>query len=322
MMSTVKRVAGHLTLAALLLFAGACSEVSRANEKTYQPPPSLALVAVLDPSPDRLPAEMRQLEDVIKAGATRNEAVVVMLLEPSFGATYVVRQGDSLSSIAAAHGLTLAAIEAANPQLGPLSGRNWKLIYTGEHVLLPNGAAGNSVLIASKAPSGPEPPALVAVPPAPSNPTDYQRAQHEHAAASAEATNQSRISTWNDAVGQAVQPWQSQLVARLDTISVANQQTRPPDAAMVTASLEAAQITLQGLGGRRVLLLLGGGDNVPAALPAKSLAGIELVVANIVDAGAMTTWQSAATAGGAVSVTALDTALTQLKLAQVVNHQA
>ena len=320
-MNSVKRVSGLLGLAAFALPALACNPVTRSNEEVYQPPPSLALVAIVDPSQGRLPAQLRQLQDVIKSGATPNEAVVVMLLEPSFGATYVVQKGDSLSSIAAAHGLTLAALEAANPQLGPLSGRNWKLIYSGEHVLLPNGATPGALLIASKAPTGPPPPNLVRIPAAPNNPTDYQRAQHEHAVASATSTNQSRIAAWNDAVSQALQPWQAQVVAQLDGVSAANTVARQPDASMLAASLQAAQITLQGLKGRRVLLVLGGGDAAPSSLPAKSLDGVELVIANLNDAGATARWESAATTTGAVSVTALDAALTQLKLAQVVDHQ-
>lgn len=320
-MTSVRRVTGRLALLTFLLLASACSPNARANESAYRPPPSLALVAVVDPSQGRLPAEISQLQQVIQAGATPNEAVVVMLLEPSFGTTYVVRKGDSLSSIAAAHGLTLAQLEAANPQLGPLSGRDWKLIYSDERVLLPNGAAAGALLLASKAPAGPAPPGLVSVSPAPSNPTDYQRAQHEHAVASATATNQARIAAWNDAVATALKPWQVQLVAQLDRVAVANTQARAPDASMLSATLQAGQITLRGLSGRRVLLVLGGGDAAPSTLPAKSLDGIELVIANLTNAGATSRWQSTAAAGGAVSVTPLDAALTQLKLSQVVDHQ-
>lgn len=321
-MTSVKRATGRLALVALVLVAFACSPTVRANENAYRPPPPLALVAIVDPSQGRLQAQITQLQQLIQAGATPNEAVVVMVLQPSFGNAYVVRKGDSLSSIASSHGLTLSELEAANPQLGPLSGRDWKLIYSGERVLLPNGAAAGAVLLASKAPAGPAPPELVSVSPAPSNPTDYQRAQHEHAVASATATNQSRVAAWNDAVSRALQPWQTQFAAQLDRISVANSEARQPDASMVAVSLEAAQITLQGLSGRRVLLLLGGSDVVPAALPPKSLDGVELVIANITDVGAMTRWQSVAGTGGAVSVTPLDTALTQLKLNQLVDHQA
>ena len=230
-MSPLKRVAGHLALAALGMAAVACSPTVRANEQAYKPPPALALVVVVDPSQGRLPSQLHELEGVIQSGATRDEALVVMLVEPSFGSAYVVQKGDSLASIAAAHGVALTALEAANPQLGPLSGRNWKLIYPGERVLLPNGAGGNALLFASKAPEGPAPPSLVRMPASPSNPTDYQRAQHDHAVATATATNQSRIAAWNDAVTQAVQPWQQQVVAQLDRVSVANTQARPWSAA-------------------------------------------------------------------------------------------
>lgn len=40
----------------------------------------------------------------------------------------------SLSGIAAANGLSLAAIEGLNPQFGPSGGRNYDLIYPGEQV--------------------------------------------------------------------------------------------------------------------------------------------------------------------------------------------
>src|ERR1051325_11258380 len=76
-MASGKRVTGHLALAAAVVLAGACSPVARADEETYQPPPALALVVVVDPSSGKVPAQLRQLEDVITAGATPNEAVVV-----------------------------------------------------------------------------------------------------------------------------------------------------------------------------------------------------------------------------------------------------
>jgi LysM repeat protein len=55
--------------------------------------------------------------------------------------TYVVRSGDTLSSIAAAHGLSLAALEAANPQVTDPS-----LIYAGEVLNIHDG-------LVSKAPA-------------------------------------------------------------------------------------------------------------------------------------------------------------------------
>jgi spore coat assembly protein SafA len=53
----------------------------------------------------------------------------------SAGGTVTVKSGDSLSSIAKSHGVSLAALEAANPQI-----RNPNLIYAGQTVHLPGGA--------------------------------------------------------------------------------------------------------------------------------------------------------------------------------------
>ncbi|MFB5193264.1 cell wall hydrolase [Alicyclobacillus fastidiosus] len=49
-------------------------------------------------------------------------------------ATYTVRPGDSLWSIAHSHGITLAQLESANPQLS-----DYNQIHPGEDIVLPNG---------------------------------------------------------------------------------------------------------------------------------------------------------------------------------------
>lgn len=49
---------------------------------------------------------------------------------PSGGPVYIVKQGDNLSAIAAAHGITLARIEQLNPQFAP----NFNLIHPGDKV--------------------------------------------------------------------------------------------------------------------------------------------------------------------------------------------
>jgi hypothetical protein len=90
----------------------------------------------------------------------------------------------------------------------------------------------------------------------------------------------------------------------------------------VRASLIAGLTTLQGLNGRRLLLVLGGAESGPGALEPRSLAGVNLVVANLSDPTIAAAWTSAARSAGAVSVNALDPALTKLQLAQLVNHQA
>jgi LysM repeat protein len=313
---------------AIAIFAGAlslaaCGQGGLANAEVYKPPPPLALVAILDPSSPQLGDEFRQLEDVIRTNATPGEAVVVMFMQPSFGQAYSVKPGDNLSAIAQSHGLTLQQLEDANPQLGPLSGRNWKLIHPGERVMLPDGAAGNALVLVSKAPAGPQPPQLVRLPQEPSNPTDFQRAQYQRTVASDNATNAARIARWQAEASQALQPWQADVVSQLEKkagTTVAG--ARAPDAAMVSASLVAGLTTLQGLTGRRLLLVLGGGGSGPGTLEPRTFAGVNLVVANLDNPTVAAAWTSAAKGAGASSVNTLDAALTKLQLAQVINHQA
>ena len=55
---------------------------------------------------------------------------------PASSDEYVVQPGDTLSAIAEAHGVSLSALEAANPQI-----QNPNLIHPGEHVNIPSGGA-------------------------------------------------------------------------------------------------------------------------------------------------------------------------------------
>ena len=52
---------------------------------------------------------------------------------------YVVRSGDTLTGIAQAHGVSLSALEAANPHI-----LHPDLIYPGQHVTIPEGGSGGS----------------------------------------------------------------------------------------------------------------------------------------------------------------------------------
>lgn len=313
--------AARSAVGVLALMVAACSQGGLANSEAYSPPPPLALVAILDPSSSNLADEFHQLEDVIRADATPGEAVVVMFMQPSFGQSYTVRQGDNLSSIAGAHGLTLADLETANPQLGPVSGRNWKLIHPGERVMVPDGSTNDALVLVSRAPAGPKPPELVRLPPAPSNPTDYQRAQYRRAVESDTATNDARIATWRADAAKALEPWQQDVAAQLEKKAGATVAgSRAPDGTMVAASMVAGLTTLQGLSGRRMLLMLGGGDSGPGTLAPNSLAQVNLVVANLADPKSAAAWTAAATNAGAASVKALDVALTRLQLAQLINH--
>jgi len=48
---------------------------------------------------------------------------------------YLIKPGDTLSGIAASHGVKLAAVEAANPQI-----KNPDLIFAGRAIKLPKGS--------------------------------------------------------------------------------------------------------------------------------------------------------------------------------------
>ena len=311
-----------VAIAAVALVTGGCGPGRLSASERYKPPAPLALVVLVDPSPARLAGELAQVEPLIRTGASPGESVVVMMLAPSFGQAYTVRQGDSLSSIAASHGVTLGDLEAANPQLGPLSGRNWKLIHPNEQVMVPDGSAGAALLLVSQAPDGPTPPDLVRLPTQPANPTEYQRAQYNRALASDTATNDARIAAWRARADQSLGPWREQAVAQLRAKAGTAPAVPPaPDGRVLSASMTAGLTTLHGLPGRRLLLLLGGGEIGPGALAPRSLADVHLVIANLSDPQAAAAWASAGTGAGAASVNALDPALTQLNLAQVVNQQ-
>ncbi|MGH3244600.1 MAG: LysM peptidoglycan-binding domain-containing protein [Trebonia sp.] len=55
-------------------------------------------------------------------------------------AGYLVQPGDTLSGIAASHGVSLAAVEAANTQVS-----NPSVIYAGQTVTIPGGSQGSSI---------------------------------------------------------------------------------------------------------------------------------------------------------------------------------
>ena len=305
--------------AALLVGVAACAGGPLSNSVPYSPPPPLALVALVDPSTGQMTAELQQLAGVIRANASPREAVVVMMLAPG-SRTYTVRAGDSLSSIAASNGLTLPEIEAANPQFGPVAGRKWSVIHSGELVTIADRSAPNPLLLVTRAPAGPPPPMLIRLPTEPQNPTEYQRAQYQHAVAADTATNDARIAEWRASADAALIPWQNAVAAQLEGKQEAGSVvTTFAGAPALSASISAGLATLAGLSGRRLLLVLGGAGVGPSTLAPRSFAGVALVVANIVDPGVAAAWTEAGRDAGAVSVNALDPALTQLQLAQVVN---
>jgi LysM repeat protein len=72
---------------------------------------------------------------------------------PALASTYTVQSGDTLSGVAARSGVSLSAIEAANPQI-----HNFNLIYVNQKVNVPDGRSGVTPI------SGPAAPAPTSVP--------------------------------------------------------------------------------------------------------------------------------------------------------------
>jgi LysM repeat protein len=318
---------GIIVLATTLaLTLGGCKPTEPAGTSA-QPPVPLSVVAMVDPSSDQLSVACQLLAAVIQAGATPSETLVVATLSRvPLGGTYTVRGGDSLNAIAGSHGLPLDALEAANPQLGPVVGRDWNRIRPGERVTIPGRQAGQvENLVVTRAPAGPPPPTLVRLPQRPRNPTTFQRAKFEHLLATDQSINRDRLAAWQAEAARQLRPWQESVVARLQWIASSPQASGPANGAGdldLAASIQSAATTLAGLAGRRVLLLLGAGQSGPPDLAARntSLAGVNLVLAGQSNEVTATAWKSAAAAAG-VAITALDPALTQLQLASVVNGQ-
>src|SRR5437879_2999037 len=114
-----------LLLVALVLTACGAIGPGGTEPQTFVPPPPLSLVAIVDPSANQIAGECQQLAEVVRAGATPSETLVLNPVSSAPLATYVVRKGDTLNSIARSQGLSLATLEAANPQLGPVAHRDW-----------------------------------------------------------------------------------------------------------------------------------------------------------------------------------------------------
>jgi len=309
--------------ALVLTGCGAAPAPKRAG--TFRPPPPLALVVIVDPSPAEAAGELRQLEAVIQHGATPSQTFVVSLLSSArVLRTYVVRAGDSLSAIAGAQGVSLAALEGANPQLGPLANRRWDRLYPGDRVTVPavqtGGPAGNAIV--TRAPAGPAPPTLARLPERPANATTFHDAQYRRALAAAELANKELIAAWQAQAARDVRPWQTQVVGHLRELAASLGAAAPAttgEGGDLAASVQAAVNVLGGLPGRRVLLLLAGERIGPAdgAALGASVGGIHLVVANLPDRTVAAFTSAAATAGA--TVTALGPALTELQLATTVN---
>lgn len=80
-------------------------------------------------------ADFGQLQTVTVKGNPAlqiNDSANFSLREKS----YLIESGDDLPSVAATYGMTLAQLEALNPQLGPTAGRSFSLVFPGDEVHL------------------------------------------------------------------------------------------------------------------------------------------------------------------------------------------
>jgi LysM domain/Transglycosylase-like domain len=110
---------------------------------------------------------------------------------PALASTYTVQSGDTLSGIAARSGVSLSAVEAANPQI-----HNFNLIYVNQKVNVPDGRSGVTPI------SGPAAPAPASAPATPDegSSTTSQPAASEGAATSSSSSTGSTGSTGSSAV--------------------------------------------------------------------------------------------------------------------------
>ncbi len=198
--------------------------------------------------------------------------------------TYVVKEGDSLTGIAAAHGLTLAALESAN---------------------------------------GPTPPALLVAPSCPDTTTSFVEAQCRHLTAMDAQQNAERLRAWSTAADALLLPAQADLVRQLHAAGSRFTTSADPNSGeRIQAFADSIQVGATNLGQLpqpRVLLLAAVGERVQPNLRTGELSGIDLVVTGLSSPAAQTWWNAAGRKAGARSIHVLDPTLSELTLARTVN---
>lgn len=297
--------------------------INGAAQRRYVPPTRTVYETALDQVEGA-----RQLADVLRAGALPSEAVigvgVARMAQGGPGVSiHMVQRGETLTGIASALGVTLAALEAANPALGPAGGRDWNLIHPGERLSIPGSSAIQfTTFVNARLPAGPPAPRLVVPPTCSSDETSYVQQQCTTQANKDAQVNTGRIAAWSAAANAQVGPV---LAAVLRTLADVAAQVAPNQAPVAagrgqafTDAVEIAAINLGQLPGPRVLLLAALDDSEPA-LQQGELDGIDLVVTGPSTPAAQAWWTSAARGAGARSVRVLDPVLTQQALPGIVN---
>jgi LysM repeat protein len=301
----------------------ASAVINGTTQRRYQPPTRTVYETTLDQAEGA-----SQLADVLRAGALPSEAVVgvgvARMAQGGPGVTiHMVKQGETLTSVAAAHGVTLAALEAANPAFGPASGRDWNLIHPGERLSIPGSSAIQfTPFVNSRLPAGPPPPLLRVPPTCSGDDTSYVYQQCTTRAKQDDDVNSGRIATWSAAANAQLGPALAAVLRTLDDLSAQVAPSQDPVAAgrsqAFAQAVEIAAINLAQLPSPRVLLLAALDDSQPA-LQQGELDGIDLVVTGPSTPAALEWWTSAARGAGARSVHVLDPILTHQALPGIVN---
>jgi len=296
---------------------------SSSQQRHYDPPTRTVYEATLDQVEGA-----RQLMDVLRGGALPAEAIigvgVARWAQGGPGVTiHVVQAGETLSSIAAGHGVSLTALEAANPAFGPASARNWNLIHPGERLTIPGSSAVQfTTFVNSRLPAGPPPPALLVPPTCSSSDTPYVQARCGSQVKQAEQVNSGRVAAWATTASAQLRPVLASLLRTLGDVGArVTPDPEPVGAGRSQALAETVQVAAINLGQLprpRVMLLAALDDGEPALQPGE-LAGIDLVVTGPSTPAAQAWWNSAARSAGARSVHVLDPILTKQSLSGVVN---
>jgi hypothetical protein len=293
------------------------------QHRQYAPPTRTVYEATLDEVEGA-----RQLADVLRDGALPAEAIIGVGVAPRAQggpgvSIHVVQVGETLTSVATATGVTLAALEAANPAFGPASARNWDLIHPGERLSIPGSSTVQfTTFVNSRLPAGPPPPALLEPPTCSSADTPYVQARCGSQVKQDEQVNSGRIAAWSATADAQLRPVLANVLRTLGGLETQVTSDQEPVAAgrseAFAETVQIAAINLAQLPGPRVLLLAALDDSQPA-LQHGELAGIDLVVTGPSTPAAQAWWTSAALNAGARSVHVLDPILTQQSLSSVVN---
>jgi len=115
---------------------------------TNMPPLEMTNTPVVDTNTVApMPAPTTNALPTIPPAVPQTPVVVPQTEVPAAGSEYVVVAGDTLAKIAKAHGVTVKAIEAANPGVDP------KKLKPKQKLLIPAGATGTATSTAGAAPT-------------------------------------------------------------------------------------------------------------------------------------------------------------------------